>query len=73
LAQRFGKLLGRRPVLQGVEQAQALLSNAAQVFKLLGYPSVPLDQVIEWVAQWVIDGGVVLGKPTKYSVRDGKF
>jgi nucleoside-diphosphate-sugar epimerase len=73
LAQRFGVLLNRRPVLQGEEQGEALLSNGGQAFKLLGYPSVALEQVIEWVAQWVIDGGAVLGKPTKYAVRDGRF
>lgn len=72
-AERFGELLDRRPILRGTEQAEALLSNAGQTFKLLGYPSVALDQVIEWVAQWVIDGGAVLGKPTKYAVRDGRF
>jgi nucleoside-diphosphate-sugar epimerase len=73
LAQRFGELLGRSPILSGHEQEDALLSNAGQAFRLLGYPGVALDQVIEWVAQWVVDGGPVLGKPTKYSVRDGRF
>jgi hypothetical protein len=73
LAQRFGELLGRRPTLQASEGAEALLSNAGQAFKLLGYPSVSLEQVIEWVACWVIDGRAVLDKPTKYGVRDGRF
>jgi nucleoside-diphosphate-sugar epimerase len=73
LARRFGELLDRRPVLQGVEQTEALLSNAGQAFKVLGYPSTALDQVIEWVARWVLDGGPVLDKPTKYGVRDGRF
>jgi nucleoside-diphosphate-sugar epimerase len=72
-AERLGELLDRRPILNGVEQAEALLSNAGQAFQLLGYPGVALDQVIEWVAHWVIDGGAVLGKPTKYAVRDGRF
>jgi len=73
VAERFGELLDRHPVLRGAEQAEALLSNAGQAFKLLGYPSVALDQVIEWVAHWVVDGGGVLDKPTKYAVRDGRF
>ena len=66
-------MLDRRSILRGVEQEKALLSNAGQAFRLLGYPSVALDQVIEWVAHWVIDGGAVLDKPTKYGVRDGRF
>jgi hypothetical protein len=73
VAHRFGALLDRRPIFEGVEQDRALLSYAGQAFKLLGYPSVALEQVIEWVAQWVIDGGAMLGKPTKYGVRDGRF
>jgi uncharacterized protein YbjT (DUF2867 family) len=73
VAQRFGELLDRAPILEGVEQERALLSNAGRAFELLGYPSVPLNRVIEWVAHWVIDGGDVLDKPTKYGVRDGRF
>jgi uncharacterized protein YbjT (DUF2867 family) len=73
LAQRFGELLGRQPNLRGAEQPEALLSDAGQAFKVFGYPSVALSQVVEWVARWVIDGGPVLDKPTKYAVRDGRF
>jgi hypothetical protein len=39
----------------------------------MGYPRVPLGKVIEWVASWVVDGGLVYDKPTKYEVRDGRF
>ena len=73
LAEQFGRLLDRRPVFVGQEDAEALLSNAQDAFTLLGYPSVPSGRVVEWVAAWVIDGGVVLDKPTKYGVRDGRF
>jgi nucleoside-diphosphate-sugar epimerase len=73
LAHRFGALLGRQPTFEGVEEEDALLSSAGQAFKLLGYPSVPLETVIEWVAAWVVDGGPTLDKPTKYGVRDGRF
>src|SRR5207249_2759408 len=38
LAERFGELLGRSPVFAGVEGAAALLSNAAECFRLFGYP-----------------------------------
>jgi len=73
VAGRFGELLDRHPILHGVEQPEALLSNAGQAFKVLGYPSVSLEQVIEWIAHWVIDGGEVLDKPTTYAVRNGRF
>jgi nucleoside-diphosphate-sugar epimerase len=73
LAAQFGELLGRHPVFEGSERPDALLSNAQQAFKLLGYPKTPLGRVIEWVALWVVDGGPILDKPTKFQVRDGRF
>ena len=73
LAGAFGERFGRRPAFVGTEGDSALLSNAGRTFKLLGYPSVPLGRVIEWVAAWVIDGGPVLDKPTHFQVRDGRF
>jgi nucleoside-diphosphate-sugar epimerase len=73
LAHQFGKLMGRTPAFEGSEQPDALLSNAQRAFSLLGYPHVPLGKVIEWVASWVVQGGPVLDKPTKFQVRDGRF
>jgi len=73
LAERFGRLLGREPILQGTEAPTALLNNAQRAHALLGYPRVPLGAVIGWVADWVKSGGATLGKPTKFQVRDGRF
>ena len=73
LAQRFGELLGREPVLTGVEAETALLSNAARAHALFGYPEVPLETLIRWVAGWLGTGGRLLNKPTHYETRDGKY
>jgi nucleoside-diphosphate-sugar epimerase len=73
LAQRFGMLMGRDPALLGTEAPEALLSNAAWAFALFGYPAVPLDRMVHWVADWVQRGGRALGKPTRFEVRDGRF
>ena len=73
LANRVGYLMNRDPVFEGTESDNALLSNAAQSHKLFGYPSVPLERVVEWVAYWVLAGGPTLDKPTHFEVRDGKF
>jgi nucleoside-diphosphate-sugar epimerase len=73
LAERFGERLGQPPVFDGVEAAEALLSNAARGFALFGYPRVPLLRMVDWVADWVARGGRALGKPTKFEVRDGRF
>jgi nucleoside-diphosphate-sugar epimerase len=73
LAQRFGELLGIEPVFVNEEQDTALLSNAARAHGLFGYPKVPLQQMIEWTANWVEMGGPVLGKPTHFQEREGEF
>ncbi len=73
LATRLGALMGKEPVFSGTEAPEALLSNAAWAHGLFGYPRVPLERMIHWVADWVQRGGRALGKPTKFEVRDGRF
>ncbi len=73
LAIEFGKRLGREPILTGQEQATALLNNAADCHRRFGMPDVGVDELTGWVTEWVAAGGELLGKPTKFQVRDGKF
>jgi nucleoside-diphosphate-sugar epimerase len=73
VAKRFGEIFGKEPILEGQEAPTALLSNAARCFRLFGYPSVTIDQMIEWTAHWIKIGGSNLGKPTHFETRDGKF
>ena len=73
LAGRFGALFNKSPHLEGDEAETALLSNASRCHRLFGYPHVSLEQMIEWVAEWVRIGGTTLRKPTHFEVRDGKF
>lgn len=73
LALWFGRLLGRTPQFEGSEQPDALLSNAQEAHRLLGYPRVPLGQAVHWVAEWIVAGGPVWGKPTQFHVRNGTF
>ncbi|WP_372620027.1 NAD-dependent epimerase/dehydratase family protein [Falsiroseomonas sp.] len=73
LATRFGALMDRTPDFAGAEAPEALLSNAARAFSIFGYPTVPLEILVRWQADWVSRGGRALGKPTKFEVRDGRF
>lgn len=73
IAGEFGKRFGMEPIFQGMEAETALLSNAARCQKLFGYPSVTVEQMIEWVADWIRMGGVTLAKPTHFETRDGRF
>ncbi|HXY30419.1 MAG TPA: NAD(P)-dependent oxidoreductase [Gemmatimonadaceae bacterium] len=73
IAERFGELLGREPVLVGEEAPDALLSNAARAEALFGPPVVSTESLIEWTASWVKHGGELLGRPTHFGERGGSF
>jgi nucleoside-diphosphate-sugar epimerase len=73
LARRFGQLFGREPIFHGAESETALLNNAAKAHALFGYPTIPLDRMIRWVARWVEIDGPTLDKPTHFETRDGRF
>jgi nucleoside-diphosphate-sugar epimerase len=73
VAERFGELMSRPAHLGGTEADTALLSNAQRGLELLGPLRVQADQLIEWVARWVMQGGRDLGKPTHFESRDGAF
>jgi nucleoside-diphosphate-sugar epimerase len=73
LASQFGRRLGRTPVFSGQEASTAWLLDTSQACSLLGPPRVPIETMIDWVADWVARGGPSLGKPTHFSTRDGKY
>lgn len=73
VARRFGEHFGIEPVLEDTESDTALLSNASLCQRLFGYPGVSLEQMIEWLAAWIRQGGGTLNKPTHFETRDGRF
>ena len=73
LATEPGHRLGRGPIFVDAESADALLSNADRMHAELGAPEVPLTTMLDWTAEWVASGRPLLGKPTKFDVRDGAF
>lgn len=73
VAEEFGKLFGVEPKLYGKEAPTALLNNSKHAYDLFGHPKVPVSQVIKWIAEWMKEEKKLLGKPTHYEVRDGKY
>jgi nucleoside-diphosphate-sugar epimerase len=73
IAERFGELFGNEPVFTGEEAPSAWLSNASKSHRLFGKPSVPLDQMIQWIATWLVNNYDTYNKPTGFERRDGKF
>jgi len=72
-AEQFSKLMDKPVTFSGVESPDALLSNGRLGHTLFGYPEVGLEQMMVWVADWVMRGGESLGKPTHFESRDGRF
>jgi len=73
LAEAFGERLGRRPLLRGAEAPSAWLIDTRAAQALFGRPRVPLETMIDWVADWVARGQPALGKPTHFETRDGMY
>ena len=51
----------------------AWLVNTKAAQRLLGAPRVPLERMLDWVADWIARGMPSLGKPTHFEARDGKY
>ena len=73
LASEFGRMLGQSPSFINEEQPTALLSNAAESFRLFGYPAVPLKRIMELQVEWLQQGGKILYKETHFQERKGKY
>ena len=73
IAEWFGARFGKPARFAGSENADALLSNTDRLRSTFAPPEVSLEQMLEWVADWVERGGPVLGKPTRFEARDGRF
>lgn len=73
VANKFGNIFNKEPKFLHEEKPTSLLNNAALAHKLFGYPLVPLQQIIEWTADWVKQGEKTFNKPTHFQVRSGNF
>lgn len=73
LAEGFGVLFGREPVLTGREEETAWLNNAEKAHSLFGLPLAAIGEMMEWTAAWIQAGEGTFGKPTGFEKRSGKF
>jgi nucleoside-diphosphate-sugar epimerase len=73
LAMRFGQRFGVEPKFTGREAETCWVNKTDLATSLFGPPEVPLEAMIEWVADWIERGMASYAKPTRYEVRDGRF
>ncbi|MBD3385482.1 NAD-dependent epimerase/dehydratase family protein [candidate division KSB1 bacterium] len=73
IAGQFAELLNVDLQTVGEEEETALLNDASQAFSLFGYPSVSLNEMIHWIADWLKNKQTLYDKPTHYETRNGQF
>ena len=69
----LGKMLGKPVQFKGEEGERALLSNSTKCISMFGYPRVGVQQMMQMTADWILQGGSSLGKPTHFEATDGKY
>jgi hypothetical protein len=50
-----------------------MISNAAESFRIFGYPRVSLKKMIELTAEWILQDGTTIYKPTHFQERSGQY
>jgi nucleoside-diphosphate-sugar epimerase len=73
IAEQFGKLMNKAVTYTGKSSDKCYLNDSSKATKLFGKPRVSVEQMIKWQADWFMQGGASLGKPTHFEVNDGKF
>ncbi|NKE67345.1 NAD(P)-dependent oxidoreductase [Ramlibacter sp. RBP-2] len=73
LAEEFGRRFGKPVTITGQEAPTAWLMNTSQAEQLFGYPRVPLLRLVGWMADWIAREQRLLGKPTRFESRDGRY
>ncbi|MFT4028337.1 MAG: NAD(P)-dependent oxidoreductase [Protaetiibacter sp.] len=73
IATAFGERWGIDPIFEGTESDLALFVNCDKAAAELGNPVVPVERMVDWVADWVENELPLYGKPSKFQIRDGVF
>jgi len=73
IAEQFALRFGHAAEFSGEESTHALLNNAAKCHQMFGYPTVSVGEMMDWIAEWIVQGGALSNKPTHFQTQDGKF
>ena len=72
-ALKLGKYLGKEPIFENAEGTNAYINNASRAMEAFGYPTVSAETLIRWQAEYILDGGRTIDKPTHFEERGGSY
>lgn len=72
-AKELAGYLGKEAIFEGNAGTDAYLNDASEAMETFGYPAVSIKTLIRWQAEWILDGGRALGKPTHFEERKGSY
>lgn len=73
ICEAFGTRFNKKPQFTGTPAEDALLNNGQCGHKRYGAPLVEIEQIFDWTADWIRNERPLLGKPTHFESRSGKF
>ncbi|RHJ93388.1 NAD-dependent epimerase/dehydratase family protein [Parabacteroides bouchesdurhonensis] len=73
VAEEMARIMGKKLELQIPSADTSYLNNSSKAFGYFGTPSVPAKELIRMQAEWIMQGGRELNKPTHFEVNNGKY
>ncbi|MFK8115331.1 MAG: NAD-dependent epimerase/dehydratase family protein [Rubripirellula sp.] len=73
LAEQFAIRFGTSAKFEGTEASACWLNDSTLARQTFGEPTVSVEQMIDWIADWIEQDGQTLGKPTHFQTRDGNY
>jgi len=73
VAEEMGRIMKKPVNLHSEGRDHSYLNDASKAFGYFGKPSVSSQELIRMQAEWIMQGGRGLNKPTHFEVDDGKF
>jgi len=72
-AEEMGEIMQKSVEIISSGNDKSYLNNASKSFACFGKPSVSSKELIRMQAEWIMNGGRGLNKPTHFEVDNGKF
>lgn len=73
VAEEMAQIMGRKMELCVRSFDSSYLNNSNKAFEYFGMPSMKAKELIRMQAEWIMQGGNELSKPTHFEINNGKY